>query len=139
MGALFAKMNNIDTTQSPYRKNIGGAKRIVFYFASPSLCCVLFASHSIAWNGIFILCILWQIQLKNDIFSWVLSNLHSNYHLSFRKQVFICTQLCCAQSSSSLGVNVICVWLLVWGLVQSTLPYFTVCTWLGLPTLLTAL
>ena len=32
MGALFAKMNNIDTTQSPYRKNIGGAMRIVFLF-----------------------------------------------------------------------------------------------------------
>ena len=28
MGALFAKMNYIDTTQSPYQKNIGGAMRI---------------------------------------------------------------------------------------------------------------
>ena len=33
MGALFAKMNNIDTTQSPYRKNIGGAMRIVFFIS----------------------------------------------------------------------------------------------------------
>jgi len=52
MGALFAKMNNIDTTQSPYRKNIGGAMRIVFFishrFAGLAAgLAVLFASHSI--------------------------------------------------------------------------------------------
>ena len=56
MGALFAKMNIIDTTQSPYRKNIGGAMRIVFfYFASlrwPG-CAVRIAQHSdsIAQHG----------------------------------------------------------------------------------------